>query len=191
MRLNVVVIFGILLLFKAAAWAVGAEGAEGQHEGVPVQVLYQAINFSILVGLLYFVTRKKVAEHLIGRGEAHAAAKVQAKKAIDEAEERHKDLTSKLENLHRTEEQEIRRAQNEAMELKSKLIQDAEALAKRMVDDARKTTTFEHEKAKQGLREEALDLALKQAREAIQKNVTKDDQKNMQKQFIDSIGAAQ
>ena len=191
MRRNVVIIFGILLLFKAAAWAAGGEGVEAGHEGIPIQVLYQAINFSILVGLLYFVTRKKVTAHLIGRGEAHAAAKVQAKKAVDEAEERHKDLTSKLQSLQQTEEQTIRRAQNEAMEMKSKLIQDAEALAKRMIDDARKTTTFEHEKAKQGLREEALELALKQARDAIQNNVTKDDQKNLQKQFIDSIGAAQ
>ncbi len=185
MKLNLILIFAILLMFKAAQAAGG-----GHDEGIPIQVLYQAINFSILVGLLFFLTRKKVAAHLIGRLETHEQAKQQAQKAQTEAEELHKEVSSKLKTLQETEDQTIAKAQTEALEMKSKLILEAEQLAKRIVEEARKTTSFEHEKAKQQLREEAFELAMKQARSAIEKNMTNDDQKNLQKQFIDSIGAA-
>lgn len=185
MKKNLIFIFLILLLAKAAQAAGGAHG-----DGVPIQVLYQAINVTILISLLYFLTRKKVAAYLIGRVETHEQAKQQAQKAVVDAEERHKEVSSKLKTLQETEEQMIERARNEALEMKSKLIQEAEALSRRMIEEARKTTTYEQEKAKQVLREEAFDMAMKQAKQAIEKNLTSNDHKNLQKQFVDSIGAA-
>ena len=77
------------------------------------------------------------------------------------------------------------------MLLKSKLIQEAEQLATNIVSDAKKTAHYEFEKAKQDLRKEAFEEALKLARADIEKNLNEKDQKNLQRQFVDNIGTVQ
>ena len=180
----------LITLGSAAAFAAG--GAHGEEHGaIPFVVVYQAINVTLLVGLLYALTRKKVRAYFTSRLETHELAKKTAQKAFADAQERHAEVSKKLQDLHAGEKSTIEKAQAEAMLLKSKLIQEAEQLATNIVSDAKKTAHYEFEKAKQDLRKEAFDEALKLARTDIEKNLNEKDQKNLQRQFVDNIGTVQ
>lgn len=175
-----------------AAVAMAAEGhAEGHEGGIPFVVVYQAINFGLLIALLYGLTRKKVRVYFSSRLETHEQAKKSAQKAFDDAQERHAEVTKKLQTLHEDEQSSYEKAQADAMVLKSKLIHEAEQLAANIVADSKKTAQYEYEKAKQELRKEAFDQALKIARTDIEKNLTEKDQENLQRQFVDNIGTVQ
>lgn len=172
--------------------AMAASGVQGEEHGeIPFVVVYQAINVTLLVALLYGLTRKKVRVYFTARLETHEQAKKSAQKAFADAQERHAEVSKKLQDLHADERSTIEKAQAEAMLLKSKLIQEAELLATNIVTDAKKTAQYEFEKAKQDLRKEAFEEALKLARTDIEKNLNEKDQKNLQRQFVDNIGTVQ
>lgn len=164
-----------------------------EHEAIhiPKAVLYQAINVVILIGVLYYFTKQKIKDYFSSRATAHEKAKENAAQAYKEAETQHKDVVLKLTNLKKEETAFVEKAQAEAKELKSKLIREADQIAHNMIQDAKKTAAFELEKAKQDLRKEALEEALLYARENIQKTISPADQKNLEKQFVNGIGAAQ
>lgn len=182
-------LFAALLLLLTATVSQAAGG--GHDEGIPFVVVYQAINVLLLVGLLYGLTRKKVRTYFTSRLETHEQAKKNAQKAFTEAQERHAEVTKKLETLHADEKSTIEKAQADALLLKSKLIHEAEDLANSIVADAKKTASYEYEKAKQELRNEAFEQALKLARTDIEKNLTDKDQKTLQRQFFENIGTVQ
>lgn len=186
-----VILSTVFILGSATALA-----AEGHHEvlvpaTIPFVVVYQAINFSLLIALLYGLTRKKVRIYFSSRLETHELAKKSALQAFADAQERHAEEKKKLEGLHADESTTIERAKAEAMILKSKLIQEAEHLANNIISDAKKTAHYEFEKAKQDLRKETFEQALKLARTDIEKNLNEKDQKNLQRQFVDNIGTVQ
>ncbi|MES2768423.1 MAG: ATP synthase F0 subunit B [Bdellovibrionota bacterium] len=181
----------ILSVFIVLSSAVAQAASGGDHGEIPFVVVYQAINVTLLVALLYGLTRKKVRVYFTSRLETHEQAKKSAQKAFADAQERHAEVTKKLQSLHADEKSTMEKAQAEAMLLKSKLIQEAESLATNIVTDAKKTASYEFEKAKQDLRKEAFDLALKLARADIEKNLNEKDQKNLQRQFVDNIGTVQ
>lgn len=183
--------FCSVILGSALAMAAEGRHEAGGHEGIPFVIVYQAINVALLIALLYGLTRKKVRIYFSSRLETHEQAKKSAQKAFAEAQERHAEVTKKLQGLHADENVTIERAQAEAMILKSKLIQEAEQLASHIASDAKKTAHYEFEKAKQDLKKEAFDQALKLARSEIEKNLNEKDQKNLQRQFVDNIGTVQ
>lgn len=182
-------LFAALLLILATNAAFAAGG--GHDEGIPFVVVYQAINVLLLAALLYGLTRKKVRSYFTSRLETHEQAKKNAQRAFTEAQERHAEVSKKLETLHADEKSTIEKAQADAMLLKSKLIHEAEDLATHIVSDAKKTASYEYEKAKQELRNEAFDQALRLAKTDIEKNLTDKDQKNLQRQFVENIGTVQ
>lgn len=190
--ITTLVTLGLTILGPAIAMAAeGHHEAAAGHAEIPFVIVYQAINVALLIGLLYGLTRKKVRVYFSSRLETHEQAKKSAQKAFDEAQERHAEVTKKLQGLHADERATIEKAQADAMILKSKLIQEAEQLATHIVSDAKKTASYEFEKAKQDLRKEAFDQALKLARTDIEKNLDEKDQKNLQRQFVENIGTVQ
>lgn len=184
--MKLLIIFSLLLASKIASAAGG-----GHDEGIPFVVVYQAINVTLLIVLLYGLTRKKVRSYFTSRLETHEQAKKTAQQAFADAQAKHAEVTKKLQTLQADEKSTIEKAQAEAMLLKSKLIQEAEGLAANIVSDAKKTAHYEYEKTKQDLRKEAFDLALKFAKTDIEKNLNEKDQRNLQKQFVDNIGTVQ
>lgn len=188
--MKLLIIFSIILLAKLASASDAAHGGDDLSH-IPFVVVYQAINVALLVGLLYSLTRKKVRSYFSSRSETHEEAKKSAQKAFEDAQERHAEVTKKLSSLKSDEASTIKKAQEEAMLLKSKLIHEAEQHAANIVADSKITAQYEFEKAKQDLRHEAFDQALKLAKENIEKTMTEKDQKNLQNQFVENIGTVQ
>lgn len=182
-------ILWVFILLLVAKVSFAASGEAGHDNEIPGFVKYQAINFVLLVGLLYGLTRKKMVSYFTGRVEKHGKAKEDAIRAFQEAQSKHEEVKQKLHSLHEGEELAIAKAQEEAKLLKSKLIHEADELGKTILADAKKTAQYEYDKAKQTLRSEAFDQAILLSKENIQKGMSKEDQKNLQHQFVESVGA--
>lgn len=178
-------IFVALFFIATASYAAG-----GHDDGIPVKtIIFQVINTCLLIALLYTLTRKKIVNYFTQRVEQHGKAKDSAVRAYKEAQEKHEEVKNKLHSLVQGEEGALAKAQEEAKLLKSRLIHEAEALAKTIIDDAKKTTEYEYAKAKQMLREEVFANAIETSKTSIQKNMTKEDQANLRKEFVESVGA--
>lgn len=180
-----------ILIFAILFVASTTRAAGGDLNEIPFVVVYQTINVLLLIGLLYALTHKKVRSYFTSRLETHEEAKKSAQRAFTEAQERHEEVTKKLSTLHSNTPKTIENAQSDANLLKSKLIQEAEQLAANIVADAKKVAHYEYEKAKQELRKDAFEQALKMARTDIEKNLNEKDQKDLRQQFVENIGTVQ
>ncbi len=180
----------VILIFSILFGSTVAFAAE-HADGIPTFVYYQMINVTLLIALLYGLTHKKVRSYFTSRLVTHEEAKRSAQRAFTEAKERHEEVSQKLTKLQAEAPAAIEKAQADAMLLKSKLIQEAEELAENIIKDAKNVAQYEYEKAKQDLRKEAFEEALKLARTDIEKNLNDNDQKDLRNQFIENIGTVQ
>ena len=180
----------LIALSPIAAFAAGGAAA-GHHgpTGVPVQVVYQAINFLIFAGILFFFLRKPVANYFSARQDNYKAALVRAEAARKEAEAKRRDIQERLNKLESTSEKAIADAKAEAAALRTRIVKDAEDLAKNLREEASRTAGAEVERAKVQLREEVLGQAVALSRKLLEEKVTEPDQKRLQSEFVDKIQA--
>lgn len=174
-----------LLLSPQTLWAGGGE------EGVPLKlVVVQAGNLILLVGLLVYFSRKKIQGHFSARRSNFQELVGKAERARAEAERANQTIAEKLRTLESKAEDDKREAVRTAEELKSRLQSEAQDLARRLNEDAKKTAALEIEKAKEKLRAELLDEAIKTARAALRDTVGEPEQKRLQTEFVEKIQVA-
>lgn len=171
-----------LLLAPGVALAAGGE--------FPAQkIAFHAINFLILLGLLYFAAGGIVRDALKTRANEIRTDLDHAQKAQADAKTRYDDLQAKLSNLA---------AQIEGM--KSKAAEDAEAEAhaidERAVRDVRlieeaaeRTIRNEAERARQMLRREAANLAVDLAGQQLKGQIGAAENAKLNRQFMHAVEA--
>jgi F-type H+-transporting ATPase subunit b len=174
-----------LLSFLPAASL--AAGSGGPSDGIPVDVLYQAINFALFVGLGFFFLRKPVSSYFSSREQAFKQALVRAQAAREEAEQRKTEIQMRLSKLQATADDSIEKARAEAAELRSRIVLDAADLAKKLREDAEATANAEIERAKRELREDVLAQAVALSRKVLDEKMAEQDQKRLQTEFVDKI----
>lgn len=173
--------------FSSLAQASG--GAHGSsHEGLPYSLLIpQAVNFSVVVVLLYILTRKVVSQHFASRADQYDQLLNKAETARREAETQHRKIKERLANLESSQEDSLKKAHSEAEELKSSILRDAEKLAKRLAEEAQQTAQYEVEKAANKLRLGLLEQATAQASQTLKDQVGGADQKRLNSEFVEKI----
>jgi len=182
------------LLLPALAFAEeaahGAHGAEG-HEagGVPTVVYLQAINFVIYAGILFYFLRKPVKNFFAGRGVAFNEALLKAQAAKDEAAAKKRDAELRLNQLQATAEQQIAQARTDAEALRLKILKDADDISRNLKNEAARTAEFEVERAKNELRADLLSQSVALSTKILKEKMAEGDQKRLQTEFVDKIGA--
>jgi F-type H+-transporting ATPase subunit b len=172
------------LLACAAPALASGEGAE--HGGIG-DLLYPAINFLILVGVLVYFARKPIQAFFAERrgtiqSDLESAAALQR-----QAEARHSKWQRRLVDLER-ELQEIRATSRERAEReRDRILADAKAAAERIRDDAHNAIGQELRRAKDLLREEASELAVELASGMLRDNLTEGDRDRLLDEFIERI----
>ena len=169
---------GLLMLVPGTALAAG---------GGLSDLIFPAINLSLLLGVLFYFAHKPVQaffqdrrDHI--RGELEAAAELRK-----EAELRHSRWQRQLIDLE-AETSRIRAAASERAESESeRILDDARAAAQRIRDDARAAIEQEVRRARHELREEAADLSLKLASDILRSQVTDSDNDRLVDEFIRKI----
>jgi F-type H+-transporting ATPase subunit b len=177
----------LLVVLSSLVPAVSMAAAGDYQGGIPIDVLYQAINFAIFVGLGFFLLRKPVSRYFSSREQAFKQALVKAQAARQEAEQRKTEIQMRLSKLQSTAEESIEKARAEAEALRSQIVLDAADLAKKLREDAEATADAEIERAKRELREDVLAQSLALSRKVLNEKMAEQDQKRLQTEFVDKI----
>lgn len=173
-----------LFLISISSVAVAAGDA------IPSKMIFnQAFNIILYVGLLIFLLRKPVKNYFVSRKEAFNADVNRAKHLKEEAEKTQKEILAKIEHLEKNAEADIIKAKADAEELKNKIIAEGKAIAANISKEASKTADAEIAKASLELKQELLNSAIELSKENISSKLTADDYKNVNKSFVDQLGA--
>ncbi len=165
---------------------------EGHHEsGLPMVVYLQAINFALYAGMLYYFLRTPVREYFTGRQAAFNAALTKAAAAKAEAEARKREIETKIRDLQANAAQELARAKTEAQALEARILKEAEEISSHLRTEANRTASFEIERAKNELRADLLTQSVAFSTKLLKEKMAEGDQKRLQSEFVDKIGAGQ
>jgi F-type H+-transporting ATPase subunit b len=177
------------LLLAAAAFASGGGGGEGSG-GTSLFKAYfwPVINFLILVFLLvfamkkadirgYFRTRTELIEQTLK--EAREAREL-AQKALAEVEERLRIKDTEIEEI-------IAAAKFSGEKEKARLIEEGDRMKDKIIQQAKTNIDFEVKKAKEAIKEEAVEIAMELAGKKLQEKLTREEQLKLLEESIAKI----
>lgn len=175
----------LVLLVSGAAQAAGGEHAANDH--ALKDVLFQALNLALLLGVLVYFGRKPISEFFADRREGIASELSEASKLLGEAEQRNAELQRRLVDLG-SEVDGIREvAAQRAEEEAERILADARASAERIRRDAQAAVAQELRRAQTELRDEAADLAMEIAARKLNEQVEDSDRERLVDEFITRI----
>lgn len=160
---------------------------EVAQQGVPKIVLYQAINFGLLLLFLHFFIGKKVRLFFVERHAAFHQALLRAQSARLDAERARNEIRERMNTLDSTADDSIRSAQEEANSVKAQIIETAAADSKNLVLDAQKAIEFETRRTAAAMVEGLINSIRDQARASIQASLPDADKRRLQAEFVDKI----
>lgn len=175
---------GLMALLAAPALAAGGGSASPW-----LDLLYKAINFIVLVGILWYLLRKPVAgffrntareekEALDGtrRTEADAVRELEAQK-------------TKIAQMQQELERMLADARNDAAAEMTQMTDEANAQAERMKQAALQKIDQEFRKARHELRRELAAQTLGLAEEGIRSRIGPADHQRLVREYIDQLGS--
>jgi len=173
-RYSLLTIYCLLLL---ASVAFANEGGGEDTISVLKGYIWPVINFLILVGVLVFFLKKmdikgffKNRTELIEQSLREAReAKELAQKALAEVEERLKVKDSEIENI-------IASARQSGENEKARLIEEGDKLKARILDQAKTNIDYELKRAKESIKQEAVEIAMELAEKKLRDRLSKDEQ---------------
>jgi F-type H+-transporting ATPase subunit b len=180
---TLIIAISLLMVLDVYASAGGGEG----HGKNWMDFTWRVFNVLVLIGFLYWLLAKKIKEFFVGRREDIKLALEQAKVAKEEAEQKYKEYSSKLEKA--TEEiagiSEMIKAQG--LVEKDRLVEDARKAAEKMKEDTQARVEQEFKKAGNLLRAEAVKLSVEMAEELLKRNITAADHDAMVNDYLDKV----
>jgi len=181
----------VILIVGLAATAM-ASGAEGGHHAdsgkLLTDFLYRCLNFAVTFGLLgYFIT-KPIRNGLSGRRQGIEKALEEAKAAQEAAEAKFAEYDDKLAKAS-SEIEDIYEAIKREGELeRTKILANAQEMAQKIEEEAKKSADREISNARALLRREAASMAISIAEEILQKNFTSQDQTRLVDEYMQKVG---
>jgi F-type H+-transporting ATPase subunit b len=174
-----------MLLYSAAAFA--AEGGEAQ-ESLFKAYLWPVINFLVLLALLiygfkkadikgYFKKRTELIEQTLN--EARQAREL-AQKALAEVEERLKMKDKEIEEI-------VAAANYSGEREKARLAEEGERMKEKIMEQAKTNIEFELKRAKESIKEEAVEIAMELAEKKLKEKMTKEEQMKLLEESVAKI----
>lgn len=164
------------------------EGGQGAKGWVATDT-YRVMNFSVLAIALFLLLRKPVAKALNSRieGIKEQLAELEAKKqkALEELAE----YNAKLAKLENESEKIIAQYEKQGIEAKARILKEAEAVAEKLEEQAKRNIEHEFKKAQQSLQNEILDKALVRAEELLRSRITDQDQEQLVDEYLKKVVA--
>lgn len=160
----------------------------GHGEGIPLKEIgLHAFNFFLLIGLLAYLLRAPVRDFLNTRSAQIRKDLEDADRQRREAEERYKAIEAKL--AHFESELASMKADGQAdAEREAQLIAErAEKDAAHLKETAERAIREETRAARNSLRRDAVDLAVKLAEENLRAQLGPADQQKLAQEFLASI----
>ncbi len=152
------------------------------HELIP-----PVINFSILIIVLVYFSRKPVMELVANRQMLIKNEVEEAKAQKLEAQRRYKEFTEKLQAFEAEAQQILDRAHSDGATIKSKLLKEAQINAERIVKDAESTALSNVQEFKDELRRETIAKAVDLAEKIIRDRLSTEDQRRIMNEYVGKV----
>jgi F-type H+-transporting ATPase subunit b len=178
----------LLLLFSVGIAAAASGGDSAAKNWVSTDT-FRVINFVILLAGLVYLLRKPLSQALNDRIKSIKDQLTELEDRKKEAEKQLAEYNEKFLKLDQEAEKIIAEYVKQGNEAKVRIIQEAEAAAKKLEEQARRNIENEFEKTKQVLRGEVLAQALEKAEENIKKKITAKDQNRLVDEYLDKVVA--
>ncbi len=160
--------------------------------GIPWHTIgWQVFNLGLLLGALIFFLRKAVPAFFKNRQDQFEILFLQSSKLKDLAEAKLRDYEEKITALDRGRAETLTRAQADAVDLRKKIVADAEESAKRIQTEAATQINSELVRAQAAIRNNLVDQMQKIARDILEKDTAQQDHTRLQENFFNQIQAQQ
>ncbi|MFP5518377.1 MAG: hypothetical protein ACLGGX_00615 [Bdellovibrionia bacterium] len=181
-----------VILFLTALTLPSLTLAAGGHhgDGVPVKtIIYQLINVTILFSAIIYFAKDTIKQLFIDRKSNYLAAAQKSAAAREEAEKNFADLKAKIQKLDSTKDEELKKAEQNAIQLKAQIINEAQALTQKIKDEASLTVKLETQKAEVQLRNQLLNESVAAAKMILAKDINANDHERLQSEFVKHVEA--
>jgi len=181
-------IAGVLLVFLIfLTWSVAfaEEAAHGEEGGGFVKEwLWKIVNFGILAGILVYFMKKPLMSYLKSRTEAIQKSLNDAREAREIAEKALKDVEERLRLKDKEIEEIIAGARTSGEAESQALVREARKMSERILAQAKTNIDYEMKKAKDAIKEEAVELAMELAEQRLKEKLTPGEQKKLIEESI-------
>ncbi len=153
--------FGIFATLFISVAAIAASGGHDAAEaGVPRVVLWQAVNISILLGVLVYFMKDKVRAYYTGKRENYLRVAREVADLKRQVQEQATILKDKIRKLDETADQQQKKAELDAREFNTKLLVEAREQAEKLKRETEKTVSAEIYRAVEALKSEVVDKSI-------------------------------
>jgi F-type H+-transporting ATPase subunit b len=176
-------------LFYFVSLGLAAEG-EASHGVTPSQIrnlIWWTVNFIALIIILYKLLKKPVVNFFKNRKENILKEYEELLAKKKEAEAKYLELQEKIKNLKAEAEAIYQNYVEQGIKEKERILEEAQLQAKRIKEQAQLYIAQEIENAKERLKFELAEEAVKLAEEILRKNITPEDQKRVFKEVLEQI----
>lgn len=181
---NLIGIFFLLGLCYASG------GGEGGAEGSAYlwDLLYRAINFALLVIILFLVIKKApIKDFFSDRREEIKNKLYELKKEKEASEIHYKELEKKLKEFETKKKEIIEQFKADGLAEKERIIAEAKERASQILAHADTTIQREIQAARDRLRQELVDVAAEKAQQIVAKRIKDRDQDLLIEEFIERV----
>ena len=181
-------LFTVHCLLLLATVAFANEGGGEESASILKAYLWPVINFLILVGVMAYVLKKmdikgffKKRTELIEQSLREAReAKELAQKALAEVEERLKVKDTEIASI-------IAGAKLSGENEKTRLMEEGDKLKARILEQARTNIDYEVKRAKESIKQEAVEIAMELAEKKLKERLSKDEQLKLLEESLAKI----
>lgn len=177
-----VLFFMVVSLNVLAATGHGA----GSNE-IPSVIIWQVINLGILFAIIYKYTKQPIIDFFSNRQRDYLNQAEKSQAIYKDAEKEFLDIKHRLETLNSTSEESVKKAKQEALDMKMQMIKDAEDLAKKLKEDAELAVKIESQKLYQRLHDKVVRDAVVAAKNVLSRDIGIQDHQKLQAEFNKNI----
>ncbi len=162
--------------------------AAGGGDGVPWEIVFkQVINFSLFVGLLFWILRDKVKSYFKNKAEDYQKQREESLKVIKNAEKQFQEIKEDLEKLRQNRKADLLQSQENAEKLKDQILSEGHQTVIKLTEEVKKTIRMETERVKIQMREYAVSRLMIATRKHLTKEMSPLNHKLLQDEFIEKV----
>jgi F-type H+-transporting ATPase subunit b len=151
------------------------------------ELIAPGLNFTLLVILLVYFTRKPVKEMVRNRRDAIKTMVDEAAAQKSEAEKKFREFSDRLNAFESEAKAALDRAREEGETLKARIIKDAQASAERIIRDAEASSAANLNETKDQIRRETIAKAVDLAEKMIRDRLSSDDQRRIVDEYVGKV----
>jgi F-type H+-transporting ATPase subunit b len=178
----------VMLVLGAPALAWAASEGGGGLINLDRSLIVQAVNFLILLAILWKLLYRPLLATMQARTEAIRKSLEEAQAARSEAARQAEENAARLRQAHAEAAAIREQALREAAEEQKRLVEGARAEAKQLVDSAKAQLEADIRRAREELRREVADLATAVAEKLIRRSLREEDHRRIVDDALARLG---